>query len=243
MDLQMDTVSLLSLELVEATRDRMMAAAETDPAFAPAVGLMVEWDGDYTVDSRAAPVFEAFANAFLPESAAALALEDEYAAYTRLGRDRRLLLDDLPLLDAAGWKRALTAGLTAAAEVEKQGTKWGDIHRMVVGHTLSRAPVLGSRYIEREFGVPGTRETIFKTSHDPTNDRHRSTFGAQSRHVSDMADPDANHFVLFGGQDGWIGSPAFADQVPLWRTGKLVQVPMTPEAVRRKHRISIVLRP
>lgn len=243
MDLQMDTVSLLSLELVEATRDRMIAVALANPAYAEAVGLMIEWDADYTIDSRAAPVFEAFANAFLPEVSTALGLEDEYAVYTRLGRDRRLILDDLSGLDDAGWDKALAAGLVDAAEVAERGTKWGDIHRMTVGHTLSRAPVLGSRYIEREFAVPGTRETIFKTSHDQTNEKHRSTFGAQSRHVSDMADPDANHFVLFGGQDGWIGSPAFSDQVALWQAGKLVQVPMMPEAVAEAHPFVTVLKP
>ncbi len=58
-----------------------------------------------------------------------------------------------------------------------------------------------------------------------------------------MADLDANHFVLFGGQDGWIGSPAFSDQVPLWRSGRLIQVPMTPYAVAKAHPVVTVLRP
>ena len=234
---QMDTVSLLSRELVEVAATRLKSAAEAEPAYRTAVDLMIAWDGDYAVDSQAAPVFEAFIQRFLPAAQTALGISDEYEVYTRLGRDRRMILDDLPNLDEAGWSTALAAALPAAAEVEARGTRWGDIHRMQVGHILSRIPVLGGRYLEREIAVPGTRETIFKTSHNPTDEIHRSTFGAQARHISDMADPDSNHFVLFGGQDGWIGSPAFSDQVPLWRTGKLVQVPLTPAAVARMHPI------
>jgi penicillin amidase len=47
-----------------------------------------------------------------------------------------------------------------------------------------------------------------------------------ARHVSDMADPDANWFTLWGGQDGWLGSAAFMDQVPLWREGRSIRVPL-----------------
>lgn len=243
MAMQMDTVSLLSLELVQATQDRMQVAADADPGLRVAVDLMTAWDGDYSIASRAAPVFEAFAEPFMKQAQQALDQTDEYAIYTRLGRDRRLILDDLPNLTDADWTAALAASLPVAAEVAAKGTRWGDLHAIRVGHILSRIPVLGDRYLERTMPVPGTRETIFKTSHNPTDEPHTTTFGAQARHVSDMADPDANHFVLFGGQDGWIGSPAFSDQVPLWQTGQLVQVPMTPEGVRAAHPIVTRLLP
>jgi penicillin amidase len=46
-----------------------------------------------------------------------------------------------------------------------------------------------------------------------------------------MADPDANWFTLFGGQDGWLGSAAFADQVTLWRERRGIRLPLRPEMV------------
>jgi penicillin amidase len=52
-----------------------------------------------------------------------------------------------------------------------------------------------------------------------------------ARHVSDMSDPDANWFVLWGGQDGWLGSAAFADQVPMWREGRMIRLPLRPGTV------------
>ena len=64
-----------------------------------------------------------------------------------------------------------------------------------------------------------------------------------ARHVSDMADPDANWFVLFGGQDGWLGSAAFADQVPLWREGRSIRVPLRPATVAAEFPRVTVLSP
>jgi penicillin amidase len=58
-----------------------------------------------------------------------------------------------------------------------------------------------------------------------------------------MSDPDANHFVLLGGQDGWLGSTSFADQVPLWRRGDYVTIPLTPTAVRERFAHSVMLAP
>ena len=58
-----------------------------------------------------------------------------------------------------------------------------------------------------------------------------------------QADPDGNYFVLLGGQDGWINSANFADQVELWRFGRFVQVPLTREAVVEAFDRVMVLRP
>ena len=131
---------------------------------------------------------------------------------------------------------SLAPALERATEMSAKGVVWGDIHKIDIGHVLQRVPVLGSRYRLRTVAVPGSTQTVFKTSHDLTDEEHRTFFGAQARHVSDMADPDANWFILFGGQDGWLGSPAFADQVPMWRRGELIQVPLRPESVAASFR-------
>lgn len=75
----------------------------------------------------------------------------------------------------------------------------------------------------------GDNDTLNKTGHGPVHGR-RVTYGACARHVSDLADPDANWFVLLGGQDGWLGSANAADQVPLWEAGEAKQVPLRPAA-------------
>jgi penicillin amidase len=62
-------------------------------------------------------------------------------------------------------------------------------------------------------------------------DRHATRYGSQARHISDMSDPDANWFVLYGGNDGWLGSANFADQIALWREARYVRMPLTAERV------------
>ena len=82
-----------------------------------------------------------------------------------------------------------------------------------------------------------------KTANGLSGGRHRVRYGSNARHISDLSDPDANHFVLLGGQDGWFGSTTFADQVGLWRAGAYVRVPLLPETVRRSFPFVIRLKP
>jgi penicillin amidase len=58
-----------------------------------------------------------------------------------------------------------------------------------------------------------------------------------------MADADANFFALLGGQDGWLNSEAFLDQVPLWLKGEYVQMPLRTDAVRERFPTQTVLKP
>ena len=241
--MQMDTVSPLSREWVAALAPRLAAWAPRSEAEAEAIRLILGWDGDYATDSRPALVFESLMIAFVPAAQAALGQVAEGEVYAALGRERAMLLPDLGALEPWDWREVLGPALTRAAATAASGRVWGDVHRLDVAHLLARLPLIGERYLIETIPVPGTRETVFKTSHDPADTDHRARFGAQARHLSDMADPDANWFVLLGGQDGWISSPAFADQVELWRTGQLVRVPLTPGAVAGAFPHVTVLRP
>jgi penicillin amidase len=71
-----------------------------------------------------------------------------------------------------------------------------------------------------------------KTAHTITNKRHNSFYGANSRFITRLKNPDDNYFVLLGGQDGWVGSPYLTDQIELWRQGQYIQVPLTVDSVK-----------
>jgi penicillin amidase len=104
-------------------------------------------------------------------------------------------------------------------------------------------PFFGRRYRMFDLPASGSSETLLKTAHPLTTERHRATYGSESRHVSDLADPDANYFVLLGGQDGWIGSTTFADQVQLWQQRDYVRIPLQADAVRKFFPHQTVLSP
>ena len=103
---------------------------------------------------------------------------------------------------------------------------------MQLSHPLANVPLVGRRYRFGEFASGGSTDTLMKTSHRSTADRHAVGYGSNARHVSDLSDADANYFVLLGGQDGWFNSANFLDQVPLWRDGAYIRMPLTPKAVR-----------
>ena len=94
---------------------------------------------------------------------------------------------------------------------------WGDMHRLQVAHMLGAIPVLGERFVYADLPTAGSRQTVFKTAHGFENMMHSTRYGSQSRHLSDLSDLDSNWFVLLGGNDGWIGSANFMDQVDLWQ--------------------------
>jgi penicillin amidase len=141
------------------------------------------------------------------------------------------LLADLDALSAAERSALLQAAAAVALDRAAGYPTWGDMHRLSVQHILGNLPVVGGRFVYDDVPIPGSRETLWKSAHDLIEGRHDAQYGAQSRHISDMADPDANWFVLLGGQDGWLGSTTQLDQVELFTEGRMIRVPLRPETV------------
>ncbi len=241
--IQRDVVSPLSLEVVDALRMKLKAWQPRSPGEEEAIRLLLAWDGGYQADSRAAAVFETLLTALTPAVYQALGRNEEYQIYQRLNRGRTMLIGDLSDLSETQWQAVLGPALERAGQVAEQKTVWGDLHRLRVAHVLANIPLIGGRYEIDRFPVAGSRETAMKSAHRLTDRPHDSFFGSQSRHLSDLGDPDSNYFVLLGGQDGWLNSANFADQVELWRAGEFVQVPLSQDAVARDFQLLTVLQP
>lgn len=219
--LQRDTGMESAARLARLFADRLADSAPGNPVAAAIAG----WDGRYDVDSAGALAFEltaaGFARAFLPDG--------ERAPMEGSGRLFDLLAEAVAAADPARFDAALAAGLAGAQAPFAAFGDWGAMHRMVLRHPLAAVPLLGQRYVFADFPVGGSSATLMKTAHSLTTERHATRFGSQARHLSDLSDPDANWFLLLGGQDGWFNSASFLDQVPLWREGGMVRVPLTPE--------------
>jgi penicillin amidase len=82
-----------------------------------------------------------------------------------------------------------------------------------------------------------------KTAHGTTRQRHTVRYGSNARHISDLSDMDRNDFVLLGGQDGWLNSTTFLDQVPLWLEARYIRLPLRPETVQARSVHRMDLRP
>jgi penicillin amidase len=204
-----------------ALRDRLLSRLPPPaPREAAAMRALAGWDGSYDEDSQGALVFEAIVGALARRVVPARTL----ALLSAVWSGRALIAQRI----AEAPPDALDAALRRAARVLRRCRTWGGAHRLALRHPLAALPLVGGWFGLRDRPAAGGNDTLNKTGHPLVRGRHRVTYGACARHVSDLADPDANWFVLLGGQDGWLGSANASDQVALWEAGEAVQVPLRP---------------
>ena len=188
------------------------------------------WEGDYRPDSAAAAAFEILLYYLVP----ALYTDGQRQATALLsqwGFLTKYLIPDLEALPPTLRTRLFRRVLHKTEKRVRRYAVWGDMHRLDAAHWLGRLPVLGRAFRLARFPVGGSRETPMKTAHGLVAAPHVAVYGSQARHISDLSDPDENYFVLFGGQDGWLGSANFADQIGLWRQENYIRMPLRAETI------------
>jgi penicillin amidase len=220
-------------------RDRFVRLLAAKRSHGRLLAALEEWDGRYDSGSAGALAFELL----LFEVERGLGGIERVRLYSRVWGTRRLVFGDLD--GVADDELAAVLGRVAARAERRlrSGRVWGRVHRLSPRHFLAALPVLGRSYRAPEWAADGGAETVLKTAHPLTDRRHRAGLVATARHISDLSDPDANHFVLLGGQDGWFGSTTLVDQVPLWRRGAYVRVPLCLDTVRAEFAHRTELRP
>jgi penicillin G amidase len=228
-----DTLRAAQLDItVQPTlglRDLLVRALrQHTPEAEQLAALLAAWDGRYDADSPGALAFELLIFHLLT----ALRGKSAVAAYSRTWDSRALARADIEAAEASALGSALRRALPAIRRDLRRFSTWGGMHRLALPHALAMLPIFGRRYRFGNWPVSGSNEALLKTGHPLTDRRHFVGLVVTARHISDLADPDRNWFVLLGGQDGWLGSTTMLDQVPLWRAGEYVQIPLRPETVR-----------
>ena len=242
--LQRDVYMASSVALRDLFVARLDALGVTGAAGADArkaIGRLRDWDGEYRLDSVGAVAFEQFRHGFVGSFYALRYGEADADTFASMGRSTALLPAEIAAADERTLRTALAAGLEAAADGLESFAAWGDMHRLNLEHPLANVPLIGGRYRFVEAGVGGSSQTLMKTAHDSTAERHTVSYGSNARHVSDMSEPDENYFVLLGGQDGWFNSATMLDQWDLWQRGDYVRVPLTLDGVRARFPHSLTL--
>lgn len=205
-----------------------LRALATSPQGAREASLIADlsaWNGDYGAESRGALAFELLSY----HLARRLIGPRRRSAYGASWGMRGLIWSDMRAAAPDDRERALRQALRDAARAMPRDARWGTLHRLRLSHPLAFLPLLGRAYRIMDLPAAGTSETLMKTAHPLTDKRHASRYGSTARYISDLSDLDRNYFGLLGGQDGWLTSSTFADQVPLWRRGQSIMVPLRPE--------------
>jgi penicillin amidase len=157
---------------------------------------------------------------------------DRRALYNTVWHGRRLLAREIGALPPGQLSAAVQQAFAASRPTFSRLRDWGEAHRLRLAHPLGALPAIGRRFRYVDWPWPGSSDTIFKSAHGLVTGRHAVAYGSNARYLFDMSDPDGNHLVLLGGQDGVPGSPAFLDQAELFRGGEYVTVPLDPATAR-----------
>ncbi|HYZ42283.1 MAG TPA: penicillin acylase family protein, partial [Stellaceae bacterium] len=221
-----------------ALRDRLLGLLAADRHSPRLSSVLAAWDGRYEADSAGALAFELVLNRLT----AAVVPPGLRAAYGSVWTARQLIADELAALTPGVLAERVRRALREAEPDFRRWRSWGTVHRLRLAHPLARVPGIGRRYRFLDWPWAGSNDTVMKSGHGWVQGVHSSGYGTNARYIFDLSDPDANHLVVLGGQDGAPGSAAFLDQAELLRDGAAVRVPLRPETARISfpHQIRII---
>ena len=244
--LQTDVVEPAAAAINQAltqAAERHGVESELSPAARAVLDSIKEWKGEYAVDAARPVAFEATFFHFLRRFYTPRLGEDGLHAFIAAADFGRTLPRDIAEANSDTITEALAGALEDAVAAVRKYSSWGEMHRLKLIHPLGQLPIIGGRFTFAEFASGGSRQTVMKTNHAPSDEKHHVSYGSQARHISDMSDEDENYFTLLGGQDGWLGSSTFIDQVDLWRAGEYIRIPLRPESVRKAFTRVMKLKP
>jgi len=235
--LQQDVYMASSVELRDAFLVRIEelgVAGSADRRERALLRDLAAWDGNYDADSSGALAFELLRRGFLRAyySETFSGSEDLSGVTDVVGGEYRVLAD-LREDDPAALRPALDAALAWAAREAAKWPDWGAVHRLELVHPFAAIPLVGETYRFGNRPVGGSVQTLAKSGHRPGGDDFLPTHGATARFLADLSDLDSNYAVLVGGQDGWLNSATFLDQMPLFLAGQYIRMPLRPETARR----------
>jgi penicillin amidase len=135
--------------------------------------------------------------------------------------------DDSFLGEGRRWEDVFRRALALAVDELGEGLgrrTWGELHRFELQHPLSRLPFLRSRLGRGPFPMGGDADTVWQMSWLAARPYGPRLGGPSFRAVYDLSDPDGLWFAFPGGVSGSPRSRHYADLLPRWLAGELVQL-------------------
>jgi penicillin amidase len=227
--MQADAVNLGALEIIPA-----LAEIEFDDVQAAALrDQLLDWDGDQSVDSAEAAVFNSFWMQLLKAT-----FHDElpegywpngnslwYVVVGNLLNDPQNLWWDDANTEAVETRDTIlrTAFDAAVSELEsKQGSDpskwiWGDLHTITFVHqTMDNFPIIGSLFNRGPFPVSGGSAIINATNWDAATGTFDVTSLPSKRSIMDLSNWENSLQINTTGQSGHAYHEHYIDLAPTW---------------------------
>lgn len=124
-----------------------------------------------------------------------------------------------------------------------QKWKWGNIHKLVIGHPLGSVRILNNifHFNSDQYSVGGSDHTV--SPFFSMTGEFRVNYGASERHILNTADWDDSYTVIPTGESGIAGSEFYLSQTKSYMEGKFYRDLFSEEAVRAGARYTLKLVP
>ncbi len=242
-------------ELIDLQTDTKMAGAEREvalflkllegtepknPLWSEALKQLEKWNGDFSVDSIGATIFEVLYEEVLKNTFGDELGPDGYRIFSRTlrvpvlsltrlmfdkpdsrwfddvnTRDRRETIEDVV-------KKSFAETIDFLREKfgdDLSSWKWGELHRVVMRHPFGK-----KWYFRKFFNIgpakaPGSGRTVWKMEFAHGSD-FTAAVGPSFRLVVSPAQADRARVVITTGQSGYYFEEHYRDQFPLWLKGE-----------------------
>jgi penicillin G amidase len=236
--LQLDDLDLGAQANLPALRDALLGWEPGDARLARARDLLLGWDARASAASAAAALYHVF---FYAEWIPAILPGDlcpGFAERWRIatwGAEAVLRAARSPwFADGAAKATAVRACLERAvgrlrvlAGDDPGAWRWGDLHRIAFSHPLAFFPRLAKGALP-PLAVGGTPFTVNQQRLGSALPPFGAVVGAGVRMVADLGRPGHLRLALSTGVSGDPESPHFADHLPAWETGELLEIVLDP---------------
>jgi penicillin G amidase len=238
-----------------------LRAAATGAAEQAQVEQLLSWDGQHTLDSLAATLFNQLVYQLTRE---AMADELGDAFFTNLLQTRvldgalpRLAADaNSPWWDKRGsdavesradtvkvaWQASL-AHLRSTLGDDSAKWAWGSAHTLTHSHPLGQQKPLDKLFNVGAFAAPGGHETPNNLSQPVGPAPWSVVYGPSTRRLIDMADANKALGINPVGQSGVLFDRHYKDQADAYMRGEYVPMHLNTEAIKANSRSQLILRP
>jgi penicillin amidase len=233
----------------------------SDPAELKLVEQLVQWKGDYPLESTAATLF----NQFLFNLADATMHDELGNDFFETLLSTRVIDAALPRLaateDSPWWDNRNTLGKETRADTVKAAWQasiahlkttlggdfaqwqWGKAHTLTHGHPLGQQKPLDKVFNVGPFAAPGTHEVPNNLSAKIGPAPWPVTYGPSTRRLIDFADPAHSLTINPVGQSGVLLDSHYDDQAEAYIEGMYFQAHLDEEEVTANTRSTLKLLP
>ncbi|MBU3551401.1 penicillin acylase family protein [Polynucleobacter sp. MWH-Berg-3C6] len=246
--MQADTLSLGATPLLD-----LFKSSKSSHKLAPQAQEMIQkFDGDMTINSAGALIFNAWADQLTRNLFSRLSYLFTESYGSRSFRQPLILAlqnPDSPWCDDPKTNQmescldsssnALDKALDYLSNQYGNDPKtwaWGKAHIATSEHRpLSKVPVLGSLFnLKTSFPGDGFSINVGRPQLLKSSNPYETVQGPSMRAIYDLSDLEKSLFIYQTGQSGWVQSRLYRNMNPLWANNEYLPLQMKPENTKRQ---------